>query len=213
MIVINDESRWALYVHTNKKNGKRYVGISQNPVKRWDSGRGYFNNKPFYNAIKRYGWNDGFAHDILLTGLTTEEASEKEKEYIELYQSNNLQFGYNQTSGGLGNPEGYLNKNLYDENLPPLRLIKASPIKKQIFIKLLESALGGQELTETITKITYENGKEIKKEIETKSKILKPNEDAVKSILKNYSEEQELKNIIDRLTKIKEEGDFEDYED
>jgi hypothetical protein len=48
----NQELIWVVYVHINKTNNKKYVGISCNPVKRWNNGNGYKNHKNFYNAIK-----------------------------------------------------------------------------------------------------------------------------------------------------------------
>lgn len=93
-----------VYCHTNKINGKRYIGITQNkPNRRWQNGYGYKNrNSYFYNAIKKYGW-ENFEHIILEENLTRKEASEKEKYYIRLYNTNNENYGYNITSGGDNN--------------------------------------------------------------------------------------------------------------
>lgn len=93
-----------VYCHTNKINGKRYIGITQNkPNRRWQNGYGYKDrNSHFYNAIKKYGW-ENFEHIILEENLTRKEASEKEKYYIRLYNTNNENYGYNITSGGDNN--------------------------------------------------------------------------------------------------------------
>jgi len=67
---IND---FCVYMHTNKLNGKKYIGITQQePKKRWKSGYGYsYGASPhFERAIKKYGWAKGFDHEILYTGLT-----------------------------------------------------------------------------------------------------------------------------------------------
>lgn len=89
-----------VYIHTNKTNGKVYIGKSDiNPKTRWGNGNNYKHCKKFYYAIKKYGW-DGFTHEILLDGLTKEQASEFEKMYITLYDS--VRKGYNISSGGDG---------------------------------------------------------------------------------------------------------------
>ena len=80
--------------------GKVYIGITkQKPVKRWLHGKGYQKQDYFYNAIQKYGW-DNIKHEILFTGLTKEEASQKEIELIEKYKSNQREFGYNIRDGG-----------------------------------------------------------------------------------------------------------------
>jgi len=94
------DNNWVVYKHTNKINGKVYIGISCNYKKRWGSnGIGYYTQTYFYNAIKKYGW-DGFDHEIIENNLTKEEACEKEKYYIELYDSTNNKKGYNISLGG-----------------------------------------------------------------------------------------------------------------
>ena len=92
---------YTVYKHTNKSNGKVYIGItSQKPEQRWgNNGINYKTSPHFYSAILKYGW-DNFEHEILFTELTKEEACFKEQELIKLYNSTNKEFGYNQTSGG-----------------------------------------------------------------------------------------------------------------
>lgn len=101
-----NKNTWSVYKHTNKLNGKSYVGItSKEPRKRWGlNGSNYHEAKGkhtcFYNAIKKYGW-DNFTHDILFTNLSLKEASQKEKELIIFYNSK-APNGYNLTDGGEG---------------------------------------------------------------------------------------------------------------
>lgn len=90
---------YSVYKHTTP-SGKVYIGITSKPVEeRWLNGRGYARNEHFWNAIKKYGW-DNIEHRILATGLSKEEASEAEKMYIALYRSHEIKHGYNLTEGG-----------------------------------------------------------------------------------------------------------------
>ena len=91
---------YVLYVHQNKINGKRYIGITNNVSKRWyGKGKKYENCPRFWNAVKKYGW-DGFEHKILIKGLTLQEANKLEQEYIKKYRTCEREFGYNIQPGG-----------------------------------------------------------------------------------------------------------------
>lgn len=93
---------FSVYCHTNKANGKRYVGITKSKVqRRWKNGNGYRNNAHFHSAIMKYGW-DGFEHEILFDGLTEAEGKEKERELIAKHHLQDQRYGYNQTAGGDG---------------------------------------------------------------------------------------------------------------
>ena len=90
---------YCVYKHT-APHGKVYIGITcQLPCQRWARGKGYRNNWHFYNAIQKYGW-DNFQHEILYTGLTQEEAAQKEYELIAQYDATNEERGYNRDYGG-----------------------------------------------------------------------------------------------------------------
>lgn len=95
------EKIYCVYKHTNKFNGKVYIGItSQHPEKRWKNGYGYEGNEYFYRAIQKYGWDKGFEHEIVVDGLTKEQACAIEIELIQAYDSTNHNSGYNFSSGG-----------------------------------------------------------------------------------------------------------------
>lgn len=99
---MGDKMKYCIYCHTNKINGKRYVGMtSQKPENRWNNGRGYINNKHFYRAIEKYGWHN-FTHEILYTNLSKEEAEKLEIKIIAEYDSANYEKGYNIDLGGNG---------------------------------------------------------------------------------------------------------------
>lgn len=91
--------QYTVYKHTGP-TGKVYIGITRDkPQHRWKGGHGYENNVHFFRAIQRYGW-EAFRHEILLTGLTEEQAIQKERELIALYDSTNPAKGYNRDPGG-----------------------------------------------------------------------------------------------------------------
>lgn len=93
-----------VYVHTNKINGKVYVGqtvYGDNPNSRWRNGTGYVHSPYFYNAIQKYGW-DNFEHEIIASNLTKEEADNFERLLIVTMNTFNNKFGYNMTLGGEG---------------------------------------------------------------------------------------------------------------
>ena len=100
-----NENNWSIYIHINKINNKKYVGITSRPAKvRWEkNGSGY---KPYYghrnymwNAIQKYGW-DNFEHIIIQENLTKDQANEMERRLIAYYDSANPNNGYNIQLGG-----------------------------------------------------------------------------------------------------------------
>lgn len=95
------KATYIVYKHTNQINGKSYIGISSQSLysRSGSNGKNYKKNKHFYGAIQKYGW-DNFSHEVLLDGLSKEEAQQKEIELIAKYRSNNSQYGYNISSGG-----------------------------------------------------------------------------------------------------------------
>lgn len=90
---------YVVYKHTTP-SGKVYIGItSMKPEKRWDNGNGYKNNKHFYSAIMKYGW-ENIKHEIVENGLTKEQACDLEIKLIAEYDSTNQNKGYNHSTGG-----------------------------------------------------------------------------------------------------------------
>lgn len=99
------EKKWFVYMHVNKVNGKKYVGITSKPKPehRWNGGRGYRENPHFFSAIQAYGW-DGFEHKILLRNVDERTAKTAERMLISILHTQDREFGYNATSGGDGTP-------------------------------------------------------------------------------------------------------------
>nr|DAX89410.1 MAG TPA: intron associated endonuclease [Caudoviricetes sp.] len=108
---------YKVYIHISPSK-KVYIGIThQNFCKRFQNGKGYNRQKYFYSAIKKYGWNN-FEHKILEDNLTYREAIEKEKYYIDVYNSTNPECGYNVSSGGFGvSDNGYPVAQLKEEQI------------------------------------------------------------------------------------------------
>lgn len=89
---------YTVYLHTFP-NGKRYVGITCQDVKRrWRDGKGY-EGQVVYGAILKYGWNN-VKHEVLFEGLTKEQAEEEEKALIKRYDTTSHANGYNVELGG-----------------------------------------------------------------------------------------------------------------
>lgn len=99
MEIYNDT--YCVYMHINKINGKKYIGQTcQNPTRRWGKdGDGYKRSSYFYNAIKKYGW-DNFEHEIIASNLTKSEADNFEKLLIDKLDLRNPDNGYNLKEGG-----------------------------------------------------------------------------------------------------------------
>lgn len=98
---LNDyESRFIVYRHISP-TGKQYVGITSKSItERWGTGgSGYKDNKHFWSAICRYGW-DSFIHEVIASDLSLEDACKLECELISEFDLMNPDNGYNQTSGG-----------------------------------------------------------------------------------------------------------------
>lgn len=126
-----EDAKWTVYVHIVPKAisghdwDKYYVGITSK-VKakyRWVHGNGYKDNKHFYRAIQKYGW-DNIEHEIVAEHLTKNEAYEMEKALIQKLNCTNQEYGYNHTLGGQGSMYGY--EDLTGQVVEHLRIDKLS---------------------------------------------------------------------------------------
>ena len=90
------EKKYSVYIHTNKINNKKYVGMTcLKPAQRWNKGFGYSNQLRFWNDIVKYGWDTGFAHEIIATDLDKEAAQKLEFDTIVSLETDNPEKGYN----------------------------------------------------------------------------------------------------------------------
>ena len=92
--------KWLIYKHTNKINGKVYIGqTKQDPKKRWQNGLGYVHCTKFFAAIRKYGW-DNFEHEIIMSNIPSQElANLWEQFWVEQYKHHTEL--YNLTEGGM----------------------------------------------------------------------------------------------------------------
>lgn len=97
-----EERNYTVYIHISPSN-KYYIGItSMIPEKRWGNDGVGYKGQAFYNAIKKYGWNN-FTHEIIATNLTKEQAEQMEIKLIAKYKSVDSKYGYNVQNGGSSN--------------------------------------------------------------------------------------------------------------
>ncbi len=91
------KNTYLIYCHTSP-TGKKYIGQTNNYNRRCSEHKTTKRCPAFHNAIIKYGW-DNFKHEILVDGLTIEEANILEEFYIKKYNTL-APNGYNLQTGG-----------------------------------------------------------------------------------------------------------------
>lgn len=98
-----------IYKLTNKINGKAYIGLTTNSLERrliqhhYDARHRV--DRPLYRAMRKYG-EDAFEAEIIDTASNLQELKEKEKFWIEYYNTYGANGnGYNATHGGDVSPK------------------------------------------------------------------------------------------------------------
>lgn len=101
-----------LYKITNKFNGKHYIGITNNIVKRWSNEKSYPSNpkkrQVIQEAIHKYGVKN-FSFEVIKKNLSIEEAVKLEQDLISSLNTI-VPNGYNIHPGGEYHPN-YISKN------------------------------------------------------------------------------------------------------
>lgn len=131
---------------------KYYIGVTSKDVKvRWNNGYGYRHQPYFYNAIKKYGW-DNFEHIIIEENLTKDDAFNMEKSLIRKYKSNIRDFGYNRSTGGEDGNSG--NKHS-EETIRKMKIAAKGRIISEEQKSKISKTLKGRKLSkETIKKLS-----------------------------------------------------------
>jgi len=122
-----------IYLLRNLSDGKVYIGKSINLDKRLREhklslARGDHHNNYLQNTWNKYG-EDNFEIEILFNSDNSEELNEKEIYFIKLYNSNDLNYGYNLTSGGEG---GFINDEVKMKMSVSARGLRASLSIEQV---------------------------------------------------------------------------------
>ena len=165
-------NNYVVYLHTSP-SGKRYVGITCTAVeKRWRHGNGYYKNKYFARAIKKYGW-ENFTHEIVAEGLSKVEAEEIEQSLIMRYQSSVKLYGYNIKSGGDSNGRhAEESKQLMSENRKGKGTQPRSEATKQ---KMRENHKGGARSKAVLcveTNTIYESINDAARDVNINKKVI-----------------------------------------
>jgi len=149
-----EDKLYTLYCHV-APDGKRYVGItSQRLKRRFHGGSAYRTMPRFYEDIKHFGW-DNFEHIIIAEGLSLEEADRLEREYIALFDCANPDKGYNISLGGELTTLGY---KYSDESKKKMgaaisKALKGKPFTEEHKRHLREAAIGRVVSDETKQKL------------------------------------------------------------
>lgn len=96
-----------LYMITNKINGKRYIGVTNNIQKRWSNHRSKINNKTVIGrAIQKYG-AENFNFEVLQSNIPLDKIDKAEQDAIQYYDTHvSNSKGYNVSLGGYLSPKG-----------------------------------------------------------------------------------------------------------
>lgn len=91
---------YSVYILT-VKDGRKYIGAtSMKPKARWNHGNGYRHSPELWEVICRDGW-ESIDAQVVMSGLTEEEASILEQELIDRYHTVEPECGFNIEYGGV----------------------------------------------------------------------------------------------------------------
>jgi len=102
---------WAVYIITNKANGKQYIGLTKDIKRRWNQHASANGSAPaLHAAIKKYG-KEGFVLSHICDAFDFEAACDFERMLIQQHNTKSPH-GYNLTDGG----EGVAGRPMTDED-------------------------------------------------------------------------------------------------
>jgi group I intron endonuclease len=100
---------YTIYKATNNLDGKIYIGFDSNwpnrkTAHKRNSKKNLNSNTRFYNAIRKYGW-ENFSWDVLYQSRDGKHCLEIMEPYF-ISENNSMLLGYNMTPGGDGKRKG-----------------------------------------------------------------------------------------------------------
>lgn len=206
---------WIIYRHTNKINGKSYIGqTTLKTDRRWrNNGTGYRNSVKFWNAIQKYGW-DNFEH-IIIDQIYNQELADIE-EKLQIINFNSVKNGYNIKDGGIhGKPseetkkkmsESHKRKTKEEHPMYGKRHTKESKNKMsetnkgKHYSHTTEFKLGFKQTEETKNKISKANKGKVISEDQRK-KISEANKDNKNALGRKLTEKQK-ENMSIKMTGV-----------
>ncbi len=131
-----------VYKATNKINGKVYIGITSDLVRRkrqHNNSRYGSKNTVFSRALSKYGW-DSFQWDVIETCPSVSEANDRERFWINYYNSI-APFGYNICSGG-GGTQGFSHPQTLESRLKISAALKGRTVSNETRLKISQTHKG-----------------------------------------------------------------------
>lgn len=132
-----EERIYRVYKHTFP-NGKIYIGMTKHSIKDRVA-IGYKHNFRMESAVKEFGWLNTKS-ETLEEKLTKEEACDREKYYISLFNSTDSSVGYNISHGGIDTFSGL--KHTEEHKKYMSNLLKGRIFSEEHCRKLSESLKG-----------------------------------------------------------------------
>lgn len=192
-------SIWAVYIATNKVNGKQYVGITKNLKRRWHEHASASGSSPaFHAAIKKHG-KDGFVFSHICDAFDFEAACEIEQMLIQQHNTKSPS-GYNLTSGG----DGVAGRSLSDQEKESRRkasMAHAASLSPEERREKFGSRTGKKLTPEQIEKIRVSNlGKNLGKRAtkETKAKLSAAQKNRSRNPLSEETKEKIRRSLLGR---------------
>lgn len=214
-----------IYKIENLVNGKVYIGQSVDIKARWSCHKSEFNKNIHSGVHFQRAWNKYGASNFKLTIIEECEEpllNEKEIFYIELYQSNNPEYGYNCESGGREGKKineelkKYLSKKIR-EYFDKTEIVPTAKLKKEEVIMIKKLLFDGEMTLKEIADMFNINSTNVVKirDGKTYTKIKTPYDNMILGKISKKGEKYGKKLTKEQVVEIKKlltEGNYTQVE-